>query len=292
MSGPSPDVDREARAEAGPFTSTLSVAEFSFATHAQLEPVTAVHGCQVRWISQPLPVPDLPRRLSKGPAAKVTPVDKLDTEIAHVRRDVLGQLAREAAEVGADGVIGIRQLAGVIDWKGTAGALGRRARSPGRGSPPHLVRPLEYQLIGTAVRDPADRSSPPRLSTLSAPDMWKLRRMGWRAVGIAAACSYQFCLGSGLWAGSVAREVDPATEAWATARLLAFDRMRDEAGALGADGVVGVDMQVEHRHFDWEKGGWHLAGLLVGVNLIGTAISHAAVPDEGLGRVDTIISLR
>jgi uncharacterized protein YbjQ (UPF0145 family) len=275
----------------GPFTSTLSVAEFSFAAAAQLEPITAVHGCQVRWISQPLPVPDLPRRLPKAPAAKVTPVGKLDSEIAHARREVLGQLARQAMEAGADAVIAIRQIPGVIDWEDMSGALGRRARSPGPGSPPHLIRPLEYQLVGTAVRDPADRSSSPRLSTLSAADTGKLRGKGWRTVGIAAACSYQFCIGGGLWAGSVAREVDQATATWAAARQIAFDRMRDEAGALGADGVVGVDMQVEHRHFEQTKGGWHLAGLLVGVNLIGTAIVHAPAPDEGLGRVDTILSL-
>ncbi len=292
MSGTASESDRSPASGAAPFLSTLSVAEFAFATEAQVEPLTAVHGCQVRWISQSLPVPDLPRRVTRLTPAEVTPVGKLDTEIAYVRREVLGQLARQATAVGADGVVGIRQLPGVIDWEDTSGALGRRARSPGRGSPPYLVRGLEYQLIGTAVRDPADRSAHPRLSTLSAADTWKLRRKGWRAVGVAAACSYQFCIGGGLWSGSVASEVEQATAVWSQARRVAFDRMRKEASALGAGGIVGVDMQVEHRHFEWEKGGWHLAGLLVGVNLIGTAIVRAPVPDEGLGRVDTIISLR
>jgi len=146
--------------------------------------------------------------------------------------------------------------------------------------------------MGTAVRDPADRAEHPLLSTLSAADTWKLRRKGWRMVGIAAACSYQFCLGGGLWAGTVASEVEPATAAWAKARQVAFDRLRDEALAGGAGGVVGVDMQVEHRHFEWQGGGWRLAGLLVGVNLIGTAIVRDSATDEALGRVDTIISLR
>lgn len=281
----------EAR-EAHPFSSTLSVAEFAFATEARIEPLIAVHGCQVRWLSQPLPVPNLPRHMPKGPPATVTPVGKLDTEINYVRREVIDQLTRQAADAGGDAVIGIHQLPGVIDWDDVSGALGRRARSPRPGSPPHLIRGLEYQLIGTAVRDPADRVEHPRLSTLSAADTWKLRRKGWRAVGIVAACSYQFCLGGGLWAGSVAREVDQATATWATARQLAFDRLRDEAVAVGADGVVGLDVQVEHRHFEWGGGGWRLAGLLVGVNLIGTGIVRASVPDEGLGRVDTIISLR
>lgn len=275
-----------------PFSSTLSVAEFAFATEAQLEPLTAVHGCQVRWLSQPLPVPNLPRQLRRSPPAKVTPVGKLDTEITYARREVIGQLARQAADVGADAVIGIRQLPGVIDWEDVSGALGRKARTPGPGSPPHLVRGLEYQLIGTAVRDGASRAGQPRLSTLTAADTWKLRRKGWRTAGIAAACSYQFCIGGGLWAGSVAREIDPATAAWATARHVAFERLRKEALTIGAGGVVGVDMQLEHRHFEWEKAGWHLAGLLVGVNLIGTGIVRASAPDEGLSRVDTIISLR
>jgi uncharacterized protein YbjQ (UPF0145 family) len=278
--------------EARPFSSTLSVAEFAFATDAHVEPITAVHGGQVRWLSQPLPVPNLPRRLRKSPPAKVAPVGKLDTEIAYVRREVLGQLARQAADAGADAVIGIHQLPGVIDWDDVSGALGRHARSPRHGSPPTLVRGLEYQLIGTAVRDPADRSEHPRLSTLTAADTWKLRRKGWRTVGIAAACSYQFCIGGGLWAGSVASEVDQATAAWATARQVAFDRVGQEAGKLGAEGVVGIDMQVEHRHFEWEGGGWRLAGLLVGINLMGTAIVRESAPDEALGRVDTIISLR
>ncbi len=280
------------RSEAHAFSSTLSVAEFAFATDAHLEPITAVHGGQVRWLSQPLPVPNLPRHTTKGPPAKVTPVGKLDSEIAYVRREVIGQLARQAADAGADAVIGIHQLPGVIDWDDVSGALGRRARSPGHGSPPHLIRGLEYQLIGTAVRDPADRSEHPRLSTLSAADTWKLRRKGWRAVGIAAACSYQFCLGGGLWAGSVAQEIEAATATWASARHVAFDRVGQEADKLGADGVVGIDMQVEHRHFEWEGGGWRLAGLLVGVNLMGTAIVRGSAPDEALSRVDAIISLR
>jgi uncharacterized protein YbjQ (UPF0145 family) len=237
-------------------------------------------------------VPNLPRRLPKSPPAKVTPVGKLDTEIAYVRREVIGQLARQAADAGADAVIGIHQLPGVIDWDDVSGTLGRRARSPGHGSPPHLIRGLEYQLIGTAVRDPADRSEHPRLSTLSAADTWKLRRKGWRAVGIAAACSYQFCLGGGLSAGSVAQEIEAATATWASARQVAFDRVGQEAAKLGAEGVVGIDMQVEHRHFEWEGGGWRLAGLLVGINLMGTAIVRGSAPDEPLSRVDTIISLR
>jgi uncharacterized protein YbjQ (UPF0145 family) len=222
----------------------------------------------------------------------VLPVGKLDTEIADVRREVLGQLAKQAAAVGADAVIAIRQLPGVIDFSQASSALGRRARSPGHRSPPHLVRPLEYQLIGTAVRDPADPSAEPRLSTLSAADTWKLRRRGWRTRGLASACSYQFCIGAGLWAGSVAREIDPATAAWAGARGVAFDRLGAEARALGADGIVGVDMQVEKRHFDWASRGWQMHGLLVGVNLIATGIARGAAPDDGLGAVDTIISLR
>jgi uncharacterized protein YbjQ (UPF0145 family) len=276
-----------------PFLSTLSVAEFAFATDARVEPVTAVHGCQVRWLSQPLPVPAAPpQRTTRAPRTVVMPVGKLDTEIAAVRHKVLGQLSEQAARAGADAVIAIRQLPGVIDWEETSGALGRRVRSPGPGSPPHLIRPLEYQLIGTAVRDPADRSPHPRLSTLSAADTWKLRRKGWRTAGLATACSYQFCIGRELWAGSVAREIEPATAAWATARQTAFDRLRDSAGAVGAEGIVGVDMQIEHRHLEGTQSGWDVAGLLVGVNLIATAIVRAHVADEGLGRVHTIVSLR
>jgi uncharacterized protein YbjQ (UPF0145 family) len=232
---------------ASPFSSTLSVAEFAFATEVSLEPIAAVHGCQVRWLSQALPVPNLPRNLPRAPVAKVTPVGKLDSEITYVRREVLAQLARQAAKAGADAVIGIHQLPGVIDWEDMSGALGRRARSPGPGSPPYLVRGLEYQLIGTAVRDPADRADQPRLSTLSAADTWKLRRRGWRTAGLAAACSYQFCIGGGMRAGYVASEIDQATAVWSTARQVAFDRLREEATGLEAGGVVGVDIQVERR---------------------------------------------
>jgi uncharacterized protein YbjQ (UPF0145 family) len=283
-----------AKAEGDPFTSTLSVAEFSFATSARLEPLAAVHGAHVRWLSQPLPVPDLPpRRTWKVARAEVLPAGQLDTEINYVRGEVLGELTRQAVAVGADAVIAIRQLPGVIDWSDTSSGLGRRMRSPGPRARPHLIRPLEYQLIGTAVRDPGDRSPRPRLSTLSAADSWKLRRKGWRATGLAAACSYQFCVGGGLWAGSVAREIEPATAAWAEARRLAFERLRNDARSLGADGIVGVDMQVEHRHFEWQQGGWVTPGLLVGVTLMATGIERVAVPDDdGLGRVDTIISLR
>jgi uncharacterized protein YbjQ (UPF0145 family) len=139
-----------------------------------------------------------------------------------------------------------------------------------------VTRLLEYQLIGTAVRDGADETAEPRLCTLDAADLWKLQGGGWRPAGIVTGCAYQFHGSVGYGSGN--GEVHEATAVWATVREAALETVRAEAAALGADGVVGIEMQVEHRDVDWKWGGREPTGLLVGVSIIATAIHRTAAP--------------
>jgi uncharacterized protein YbjQ (UPF0145 family) len=249
------------------FGSTFSIAEFAFAREARLQPVAAVHGCDVSVLWHQLPVagPGSAFGYRQRPVS-VAPVPEIDAWFQGARSKVLAQICEQAAHAGADAVIDVQPLPPVIEtsFEGLSKSL---------SGFPMMRRIIELQAVGTAVRGVGARSGVPRLSTLSAGDLWKLGRRGWIPAGIATASSFQFGTGA-LWAGSVAREVHGATAIWSAARRAAFDCLRTEARGLGAEGLVDVDMQVEHHHLEWEQSGLQYAGMLVGVNIVASAIAR------------------
>lgn len=98
---------------AGPFGSALTVRDFALLEDAGLEPLAAVMGCELRWLSVWLPLPAVRPRLQRGsrlPSAAqsygrrwendVIAVPALDAAIAETRQRVLDQVHQEAAAVG------------------------------------------------------------------------------------------------------------------------------------------------------------------------------------------------
>ena len=110
-------------------------------------------------------------------------------------------------------------------------------------------------------------------SDLSVNEFLLVREVGFRPVGLVLGSSiYHVGLQFGRWNQS--QELDVLSQAMYHARELAMTRMEAEANALGADGVVGVRLEVEMKEF-----GADIAEFIA----VGTAV--VAEPDAGGGGV-------
>ena len=111
----------------------------------------------------------------------------------------------------------------------------------------------------------------PALSDLSVTEFLALSRMGFLPHGIVIGSAI-YSAGSQYDWQVATREVTVLSDAMRTARHLAMSRMREQAVALHAEGVVGVHLEVEHHL-------WRGARQVAKFVAIGTAIgfdpSHA-----------------
>jgi uncharacterized protein YbjQ (UPF0145 family) len=271
-----------------PFLSTLTVSQFAVAHQAEIEPLMAVMGCDVRWLSVELPLPALPPRRTAGAGrgfglgmggryeGDVVGVPELDDAFADARRVVRERLTAEAHAAGANLVIGIGHQRAPIASQAVAGVKKLAPRSTKRH--PRFSRPLEFQLLGTAALDPAASDDTVRLSTLSVAEFAQLRAAGCQPAGIVGGAGHAF--GGSLWSGVVARELIADTAVWETARQTAMQQLRDEAATLGADGVINLAVDVQQHTIDWTQrrsnGPIELKSSLVAVTAIATAIRRTA----------------
>jgi uncharacterized protein YbjQ (UPF0145 family) len=110
-------------------------------------------------------------------------------------------------------------------------------------------------------------------SDLSVNEFLLVREVGFRPLGLVLGSSiYHVGLQVARWGKS--QELDVLSQAMYHARELAMTRMEAEAKALGADGVVGVRLDVEMKEF-----GADIAEFIA----VGTAVK--AEPDAGGGGV-------
>jgi uncharacterized protein YbjQ (UPF0145 family) len=85
-------------------------------------------------------------------------------------------------------------------------------------------------------------------SDLSVNEFLLVREVGFRPLGLVLGSSiYHVGLQVGRWSKN--QELDVLSQAMYHARELAMTRMEAEADALGADGVVGVRLDVEMKEF-------------------------------------------
>ncbi len=187
---------------------------------------------------------------------------------ANARRTALSRLQAEAALLGASGVAGVQ-----LTMKTSRGASNTGAAS------------IEFVAIGTAVKSNRFRpQEKPFLSNLSGQELWQLESAGYLPCGfVGGNCSYYRALSlntEGLLKGDLTR-VDQETFDWArkqgqvvasnfgnlsygttywlnfeipeyaeavyTARELAISRLEDEARACGADGIVGLKVELDEN---------------------------------------------
>jgi uncharacterized protein YbjQ (UPF0145 family) len=101
-------------------------------------------------------------------------------------------------------------------------------------------------------------------SDLSTSEFLLVKEAGFDPIGLVVGSSiYHVGYQQSNWSKN--EEMTVLTQAMYHARELAMDRMEEEATALGADGVVGVRLEVNHK--EW---GEHIAEFVA----IGTAVAH------------------
>ncbi len=111
-------------------------------------------------------------------------------------------------------------------------------------------------------------------SDLSVNEFLLVREAGFRPVGLVLGTSvYHVGLQVGRWSKNM--ELDKLTQAMYHARELAMTRMEAEAEMLGADGIVGVRLEIEFKEF-----GGDLAEFVA----IGTAVVADDPPPTGVWR--------
>ncbi|HEX9482899.1 MAG TPA: heavy metal-binding domain-containing protein [Solirubrobacteraceae bacterium] len=230
---------------AGLFTSDLSVNEFLLVKEAGFEPLGLVVGSSIYHLG-----------IQMAGWKKSQEMTVLSEAMYSARQLAMTRMEEEADQLGADGVVGVRLDIGRYEW--------------GQDM-------AEFIAIGTAVkhREGVLHRAPngrPFTSDLSGQDFWTLLRTGHRPVGmVMGSCVYHVAHRGMLQ--SIAQtgrnvELSNFTQALYDARELAMERMQSEATEIGAEGIVGVQLQ-EKSH------GW--GSHTIEFFAIGTAI----VPREG-----------
>ncbi len=246
------------------FTSDLSVAEFALGHELDLQPLSQVMGSciyQVGW--------------QYGYGGSYNWDGSMFEELAvlteawnEARERALHRIAQEAGLAGANTVVGVHLRRGEHDFAEGA---------------------IEYVVMGTAVRDPQATGKWVVLTDLSVQDYWKLRQAGVQPCGLVAASSCFFIHrgmmspGQGMlsWANE---EIPEYTRGIYAARETALGRLTEQARQLGAEGVVGVNLEHTIAFQDIRMGGGNVRGLVVTLHVMGTAIrgasgAHPAAPD-------------
>jgi uncharacterized protein YbjQ (UPF0145 family) len=230
---------------AGLFTSDLSVNEFLLVKQAGFEPLGLVVGSSIYHIG-----------IQLAGWKRSQEMTVLSEAMYGARQLAMTRMEEEADQLGADGVVGVRLDIGRYEW--------------GQDM-------AEFIAIGTAVRhrDGVLHRAPsgrPFTSDLSGQDFWTLLRTGHRPVGmVMGSCVYHVAHRGMLQSmAQTGRNVELAnyTQALYDARELAMERMQSEAQEIGAEGIVGVQLQ-EKSH------GW--GSHTIEFFAVGTAI----VPREG-----------
>jgi uncharacterized protein YbjQ (UPF0145 family) len=244
--------------EKGLFTSDLSVNEFLLIKEVGFHPVGFVMGSSIYHTGI--------QTRKWGQSLELT---KLTEAMYNARELAMTRMEEEAAELGADGVVGVRLTVNYYDW-------GKDA--------------AEFIAVGTAVKaeDGVSRLNQlgkPFTSDLSGQDFWTLLQTGYFPQGLVmGTCVYHIAhRGIGQTLGTTGQNVELPnfTQALYEARELAMTRMQDEATQLGATGIVGV--RLEEKSHQW---GSHTIEFLS----LGTAVLKTS-NDVTLAKPVTIITL-
>jgi uncharacterized protein YbjQ (UPF0145 family) len=235
--------------KAGLYTSDLSVNEFLLVKHAGFQPLGLVVGSSIYHIGYQ-------QSAFKGNAE----MEVLSQAMYHARELAMTRMEEEADELGADGIVGVRLDIGRYEWGADM---------------------AEFIAIGTAVRHKEGgglhrgKDGRPFTSDLNGQDFWTLLHSGHRPLGmVMGSCVYHVGRRGLMQSlGQMGRNVELPnfTQALYDARELAMERMQTEAAAVGAEGIVGV--QIHERSHGW---GSHVIEFFA----IGTGVTQYGEPRE------------
>jgi uncharacterized protein YbjQ (UPF0145 family) len=247
------------------FTSDLSVNEFLLVREAGFRPLGLVLGSSIYHVG-----------IQMGRWSRNQELEQLSQAMYHARDLAMTRMEAEAAALGADGIVGVRLE---IEFKEFGNDL------------------AEFIAIGTAVKgDEIHARTPdgfswrnnrdqPFTSDLSGQDFWTLIQAGYAPLGMTMGTCVYHIAHQKFWqvVGNVGQnvEIPQYTEALYDARELAMSRMQAEAEALGAEGIVGVQMLSQsHR---W---GGHTTEFFA----IGTAVRPLR-PDHVIAKPQLVLPL-
>jgi uncharacterized protein YbjQ (UPF0145 family) len=185
------------------------------------------------------------------------------------RELAIARLQQEAKILGAHGVIGVRLQMRGYNWS---------------------ARTVEFTAIGTAIRIPNREPDPhPFTSDLSGQEFWQLHQAGYYPRGLVLGiCSYYIhtdwntrSMTRGGFFGRGSRqnqEITQYTQGFQLARHLATERLNGDIRKHGAEGAVGmhIDMGVEDIEYELNNTTYH--DLLAHFVAVGTAIIHDSQP--------------
>ena len=230
----------------GIFTSDFSVNEFLLVRKAGFEPVGLCVGSCIYHLGFQF--------ASWGSNMEL---DVLSTAMYEARALAMERMRLEAAQMGADGIVGVRLTVKRLEWD---------------------AKVLEFVAIGTGVvhakGHPGFRgpNQQPFTSALSGQDFWTLLAAGYRPLEmVMGSCVYHVARRGPMAAlGSIGQNVELTNFSLALyeAREIAMERMQTEASQAGAEGVVGADLH-EGNH-NWSP---HVIEFF--------AIGTAVLPIEG-----------
>ncbi len=231
------------------FTSDLSVNELALIHEAGFEPVGMVVGSSVYHVGWQ-PTAGGYGGFGIGYVYQDQELDTLTAAKYQARELAMSRMEAEADALGADGVVGVRLTVGQFEWGAELAefmAVGTavRLRKGGAGA-------------GTSFRT---KFGKPFTSDLSGQEFATLLKSGFRPLGLVMGVSvyaayqngYEFQMISGWsfgWTGmsggmgSYNQEVQHFTDAMYATRNLAMERMQREASELGAEGIVGMRVEV------------------------------------------------
>jgi uncharacterized protein YbjQ (UPF0145 family) len=238
------------------FTSDLSVNEFLLVKEAGFHPRGLVVGSSIYHIGFS----------SKGWSS--SEVQTLTQAMYAARELAMSRMEEEADVLGADGIVGVRLDVGFYEW--------------GRGT-------AEFLALGTAVsaEDGGNWKTPagkPFTSDLSGQDFWTLLQAGHAPLGLVMGTCVYHVAHQGMFKamGNIGqnKEMPNFTQALYEARELAMERMQDEAKKVGAEGIVGV--QIQEKSHIW---GSHTIEFFA----MGTAVRK--LPDREIATPRMVLSL-
>ncbi|MGA2283022.1 MAG: heavy metal-binding domain-containing protein [Candidatus Dormibacteria bacterium] len=239
------------------FTSDLSVNEFLLVKEAGFHPRGLVVGSSIYHIG-----------FSAKGWSTSREVQTLTQAMYAARELAMSRMEEEAAVLGADGVVGVRLDVGFYEW--------------GRGT-------AEFLALGTAVsaEDGSNWKTPegkPFTSDLSGQDFWTLLQAGHAPLGLVMGTCVYHVAHQGMFKamGNIGqnKEMPNFTQALYEARELAMERMQDEAKKVGAEGIVGV--QIQEKSHVW---GSHTIEFFA----MGTAVRR--LPDREIATPRMVLSL-
>lgn len=287
------------------FTSDLSVNELALVHDAGFEPMGMVIGSSIYHIGWQ-PTYGGYGGFGFGYIYQDQELDTLTAAKYQARELAMSRMEAEAAALGADGVVGVRLEVGQYDWGADLAefiAVGSAVRA--RGGTPGAYR---------------TRFGKPFTSDLSGQEFATLLKAGYRPLGLTMGVSVYAAYQNGIefqsisgwqfgWTGmsggigSYNQEIQHFTDAIYVARDLAMRRLSAEADELGAEGVVGmrVEMQPKLSKTDpefWEEINDREAGMpanhwrtfLVDMFTVGTAVAPLG-PEHEIPRPQMMIFL-